>query len=716
MNFIKHPMALPPSLQRNPRLGQWLQFAVDGQVEVRSGKVEIGQGILTSLAQIVAEELGVPFSCVRMLAANTAFSPNEAVTSGSLSIQESGAALRQVCAEVRHLFLQATAQQWGVSTTALRMEDGVVHAPDGRHSSYWAWARQADVLARQAEGLALPVSAAVRSPVAGQSLPRSDLPDKIFGRSRYIQDLDLPGLLHGRMLRPPSPGATLLTVDSGPASRAEGVEVVLRDGRLLGVVADSVAHADAALALLARSAQWREEANLPDVNALLPWLKQQPLETHTVDHKPREAMGGKGRAHGDVACTLTASFSKPYIAHASIAPSCALARWDGHALAVWSHSQGIFNLRRDLGLALTVPEDTIVVQHVEGAGCYGHNGADDVAFDAAWLARAVPGRPVRVQWSRSDELSWAPLGPAMAMELEADLDATGHILDWRHSIWGNGHSTRPGRAATPALLGAAHLQTPFAAPLAINMPLASGGGAERNAIPGYDFEAWQITSHRVMSMPLRTSALRALGAFGNVFASESFMDEIAHASGQDPIEFRLRYLGDVRARAVIERVAALSAWHDWQPREGAGHGIGFARYKNTGAWCAVVAEIVAGQAIRVTRLWIAVDVGQVVNPDGVINQIEGGAVQAVSWTLKESVQFDATRITSDAWERYPILRFSEVPAVEVALIESRQPSLGAGEASLGPTAAAVGNAVFDALGVRVRDLPITAERIVAAMD
>jgi nicotinate dehydrogenase subunit B len=706
-------MPLPPSLQRNPRLGHWLRFSADGQVEVRSGKVEIGQGILTSLAQIVAQQLEVPLGCVRMLAANTALSPNEAVTSGSLSIQESGAALWQVCAEVRHLFLQAVALQWGVSSTTLRIEAGEVQGPDGRHSSYWAWAQQADVLAREAEGLALPASAATGAPVLGQSLPRSDLPDKIFGVARYIQDLDLPGLLHGRVLRPPSPGATLLAVDTAPASQAAGVLTVLRDGQLLGVVAGSVAQADAALVLLARSARWREVAHLPDVNALVPWLKQQPLESHTVDHKQRSDKAGPGAV---IARTLKASFSKPYIAHAAMAPSCALARWDDQQLAVWSHSQGIFNLRRDLGLALGRPEESIVVQHVEGAGCYGHNGADDVAFDAAWLARAVPGRPVRVQWSRSDELSWSPLGPAMAMELEADLDATGHILDWRHSIWGNGHSTRPGRAPTPALLGAAYLRTPFAAPLAINMPLASGGGAERNAIPGYDLEAWEITSHRVMTMPLRTSALRSLGALGNVFASESFMDEIAHASGQDPIAFRLRYLNDARARAVIERVLTLSAWRDWQPREGAGHGIGFARYKNTGAWCAVVAEIDAGQEIRVTRLWIAADVGRVINPDGVINQIEGGAVQAVSWTLKEAVQFDATRITSDAWERYPILRFSEVPAVQVALIDSQHASLGAGEASLGPTAAAVGNAVFHALGVRVRDLPITAERIVAAMD
>lgn len=702
-------MALPASLQRNPLLGRWLGFVAPQTVEVRSGKVEIGQGILTALAQIVADELGVPLDSVRMRAANTAHSPDEAVTSGSMSVQESGAALRQVCTEVRMLFLQDMAQQWGLTPEVLRVQAGVAWAPDGRQTSYWDWAVQADALQRSAAGLSPASGEAMPLAAAGQSAPRSDLPDKIFGLPRYIQDLDLPGLLHGRIVRPASQGASLLEVDAGPATRASGVVTVLRDGSLLGVIADSVAQADAAHGQLVQAAQWHEVARLPAMQAMPSWLKQQPLDTSTVDHKPRVSAA-------DVARTIKAAYSKPFIAHGSIAPSCALARWDGGQLNVWSHSQGIFNLRRDLALAFSLPEDAVVVQHVEGAGCYGHNAADDVAFDAAWLAHAVPGRPVRVQWSRSDELSWSPLGPAMAMELEADLDDAGQIIDWRHSVWSNGHSTRPGRAPTPALLGAAYLQNPFEAPLAINMPLASGGGAERNAIPGYDFEAWQITCHRVLNMPLRTSALRALGAVGNVFAAESFLDEIAHASGQDPAAFRLRYLGDQRARAVIERVLQLSNWAAWQPREGQGHGIGFARYKNTGAWCAVVAEIDAGQDIRVTRLCIAVDVGRVINPDGVINQIEGGALQALSWTLKEAVRFDDTRITSDAWEHYPILRFTEVPAVEVALIDSSERSLGAGEASLGPTAAAIGNAVFHALGVRVRDLPITAERIVAAMD
>jgi CO/xanthine dehydrogenase Mo-binding subunit len=353
------------------------------------------------------------------------------------------------------------------------------------------------------------------------------------------------------------------------------------------------------------------------------------------------------------------------------------------------------------------------VAHVEGAGCYGHNGADDVALDAALLARAAGGRPVRVVWSRADELAWAPFGPAMAIALEADVDAAGEVLAWRHDLWSNGHSTRPGRAATPTLLAASHLERPFDRLLAINPPLPAGG-ADRNAIPLYDFPAQRVVNHRLLSMPLRASALRSLGAFANVFAIESFVDELAHARAEDPVAWRLRHLSDPRARAVVEAVARRAGWTGWQRRENRGHGIGFAKYKNLGAYCAVVAEIEAEREIRVHRLVVAVDVGLVINPDGVANQIEGGAIQAASWTLKEAVRFDLARVTSAAWEDYPILKFSEVPVVEVEIVSRPDaPWVGAGEAAQGPTAAAIANAVYDALGVRVRDLPITPERIAA---
>ncbi|OIQ96161.1 nicotinate dehydrogenase subunit B [mine drainage metagenome] len=704
-------LSLPGNLEKNRRFDRWLRFSADGRLQVFSGKVELGQGILTALAQIVAEELDLPFENIDMIAANTAASPNEAVTSGSLSIQDSGAALRQACAQVRTLYLAAAAARLGVAADELRIDSGRISCPDGRHTSYRDLAGDPaleHLLEREA-GVPVTEKATADYRVVGTAAARLDLPDKAFGVPRFIHDLELSGMLHGRMLRPPSASARLVALDESPVLALPGIVTVVRDGSLLGVIAERGAQAERALSELARLAVWDQASDLPDESSLTHWLKSQPADTSVV-----AAKGSTDAAN--VARTLKAAYAKPYLAHASIAPSCALARFDGDRLSVWSHSQGIYNLRRDLALSLAISEQDIVVQHVEGAGCYGHNGADDVAFDAARLSRAVPGRPVRVQWSRADELSWAPFGPAMAVELEADLNAANELIGWRHTVWSNGHGTRPGRSSSPALLGAWHLAQPFERPAAVNAPFAAGGGAERNAVPPYDFPAWHVVNHRVLAMPLRVSALRALGAFINVFACESFIDELAQATGTDPVEFRLRHLMDPRGRAVIERALERSAWRGWAAGEGRGHGIGYARYKGSGAYCAVVAEVEAEAEIRVRRLFIAVDVGIAINPDGVANQIEGGAIQAASWALKEAVRFDRERVTSDAWEHYPILRFSEIPAVEVDILRSGQPPVGAGEASLGPTAAAIANAVHDALGVRVRELPITAERILSAGD
>jgi len=699
---------LPGSLHVNRRLSQWLRFLPDGSIEVRSGKVEIGQGIATALAQIAAEELDVDIGRIRMLAASTATSPDEAVTSGSLSIQESGTALRYACAEARAIYLEAAAARLGVPAASLSVTDGDIVGASGARSSYAELADDA-LLEREASASVAPKQVSQHR-LVGTPVQRLDLPQKVFGQPRYVHDLELPGMLHARVLRPPSPAATLVALDDTRARALPGVFAVVRDGSFAGVLAESEEIALKALAALAGGASWRQADTLPDAAALGDWLKAQPAETRVI------AEHGAGVA-ADGVQTRRARYTRPYLAHASIAPSCALARWNGACVHIWSHSQGIYNLRTDLALALALPVESIVVQHVEGAGCYGHNGADDAAFDAALLARAAAGRPVKLLWSRADELTWAPFGPAMAVEIEADLGADGAVLAWRHEIWSNGHSSRPGRATTPALLAASHLEQGFERLIAINPPVAAGGGADRNAVPGYDLPAWRVRSHRLLGMPIRTSALRSLGAFANVFAIESFLDELAAQQGEDPLAQRLRLLSEPRARAVLEAAARRANWAGWQKREGRGHGIGFARYKGSGAWCAVIAEIEAGREIRVERLVIAVDVGLAINPDGVVNQIEGGAIQAASWTLKEQVRFDRTRITSDSWDDYPILRFSEVPAVEVELMDQpRSPSLGAGEAAQGPTAAAIANAVFDALGVRVRDLPITPERIIAAAD
>lgn len=700
-------LPLPASLKAQPRLSRWLRLNADGTVDVRTGKVELGQGIVTALAQIVAITLGVALTRVRMLAPDTRYSPDEGVTAGSLSVQDSGAALRQVCTEARALLLAEAARRLGVNPAILQIDDGRISVPGGQaHTSYWELA-DAGLLEQDATGL---LSPAMPGDLVGRSEPRLDLPDKVLGRPRFIHDLALPGLLHGRVLRPPSPAAQLQAVDLAEIEAIPGVVATVRDGRFLGVVAESEYAALLALQQLAKRAQWQEHASLPDARALPDFLRTQPQETTVYAEQAASA------PLPPAVRQFSASYARPFLAHASIGPSCALARYAPELLEVWTHSQGIYNLRADLARMLELPPEQILVQHVEGAGCYGHNGADDAACDAVLLARAVPGRPVQVQWSREDELSWSPLGAAMAVDLHAELDAEGRIIHWQHEVWSNGHSMRPGRAARPVLLGATHREQAGETPVAINMPAQVGGGAERNSVPIYSFPQWRAVNHRLLTMPLRTSSLRSLGAHCNVFAIESFLDEIARALAVDPLDFRLRHLEDARARAVLETVAEMAGWRERaKGGEGSGLGLAVSRYKNTGAYCAVVAQIEVGHEVCVKKLWIAVDVGLIVNPDGVRNQIEGGAIQTVSWVLKEAVRFDRTRLESTSWEHYPILRFSEVPAIEIALLERPQEkSLGAGEATQGPVAGAIANALADALGLRVREMPLTAERVAQA--
>lgn len=619
---------VPPLVERLP----------DGRVQVRTGKVEIGQGIHHVLAQIVADGLSLPMSQIEVLPVDTDHSPDQGVTSGSRSVQDAGPGLREAC-------------------TALQAPGAL---------SRWV----------------------------GRSVPRPHLAAVFAGQPVFIPDLVLPGMRHGRVLHPP-----LGAQRAGTPLAAPGV---IHDGRLSGVLADSSAEADAALRRLDASLCWDTPALPPEEADDLQAL---PAQTRTVCDQ------AAAPGTPPVARRVRGRYTKPWIAHASIAPSCALAQWlpDGR-LHVWTHSQGIFNLRHDLSKAFGLAETAVRVTHVPGAGCYGHNGADDVAFDAAWLARHAEGRPVRVQWTRADELSHAPFGPAMVVEIDAGLDADGRIVEWRHDTWSPGHSRRPGRAPTPALLGAWQIEAAAPELPSIDMPLSSGGGAERNAIPTYAIPAQHVRCHR-MATRRRSSALRALGALANVFAAESLIDEVAHATGADPLVLRKSLLQkDLRALAVLDAVAERAGWHGRARAEGRGQGLGFARYKGNGAWCAVLADVTAGERLRVNRLTIAVDVGQAINPDGVVQQIEGGAIQATSWALVE-----AARPAHAGWDEYPILRSSDVPQVDVIVIPSDQPWLGAGEASLGPTAAAIANALFDALGVRVRDLPLTPERIIAAM-
>ena len=677
----------PAALTDARRLSQRVHFERDGTVSIASGKVELGQGIATALLQIAAEELDVEISRIRLLPASTAYSPDEGVTSGSLSIQDGGKALREACAKVRRLLLEKVARRFDVPLQELRVEDGTIRGRDIK-VSYWEFAEDEGEIPGDA-----PVKPQAAYTVVGASVPRVDLPRKFAGEASYVNDMVIPGMLHARVVRPSKAFKHLLTVPDVP-----GVKVV-RDGSFLGVLAEREEEAIAAAAKLRAKCTWEEGPPVPD--DMPTWLKAHVTER--IISKANADAAAKARG----VKRLQASYTKPAIAHASIGPSCAIARWKGDKLEVWSHTQGIFGLRQDLAKILGMREEDIVVTHVEGAGCYGHNGADDVALDAALLARGANGRPVRLQWMREDEFAWEPYGAAMAFELEGAVDESGRIVSWRHEFWSNGHTHRPGRAKLPTLTAAAHLAKPFEIAPAVN-PALPAGGADRNCIPIYDFADLLVVKSYGREMPLRSSSLRSLGAFGNVFAIESFMDECAAAVGADPVEFRLKHLTDARGRAVIEKAA--EAFRAFRKTENRGRGIAFAKYKNLGAYCAVVAEVEATHELRVTRLVAAVDVGLPVNPDGVANQIEGGCIQAASWTLKE-----AYRPGVVGWEDYPILKFSEVPRVEVLLLKSSEKSVGAGECTMGPVAAAVANALYDALGVRVRDLPLTPDRIAAAI-
>jgi CO/xanthine dehydrogenase Mo-binding subunit len=436
------------------------------------------------------------------------------------------------------------------------------------------------------------------------------------------------------------------------------------------------------------------------------WLLQQPTIDKVIGAP--EAADAQGRRR------FEAIYTKPYLAHASISPSCGLALFDNGHLTVWTHCQGVFPLRGALARTLKLAPDAITVHHVQGAGCYGHNGADDAAADAAIIAMQEPGRPVRVRWRREEEFLHEPKAPAMLVKVRALTDEAGRPVDWTAEIWSATHNGRPG-GGNP-LLGGEALPDPLPLPPPGDVPEANGGGATRNAEPLYDIAQKRIIHHLVPDVPVRVSSLRGLGAMANVFALECAIDELAGHAGQDPVAYRLSITADPRARAVIEKAASMANWNAAdRGGAGAGRGFAFSRYKNKAGYAAVVVSLDVDEEIRLRRVWCAADAGLVINPDGAINQLEGGILQSASWVLKEQVRFDDGVSCLD-WESYPVLRFSEVPEIAVELVSSGDGTpLGIGEVSAGPTAAAIGNAVAHALGARIRDLPLTRERIMAAL-
>lgn len=701
---------LPGDLGKEPMLDAWLHLDTDGKATIFTGKVELGQGILTALAQIAAEELDLPLSDIRVVSGDTELTPDEEYTTGSQSIQQSGMALRYACAEARYLLLQRASARLGLPPSQLKSVNGTISSPSGSKISYAELAKDG-LLHRKATGIVQPKQPSSHT-VVGQPANRLDIPAKATGGAVYVQDLRLPGMVFGRVVRPPGPHDQLLEVELASVRRMPGVLSVVKDGSFLGVVALREEQAISAREKLRGNAKWRSAADLPEPDRIHQWFQDHSTDNAVVDVKSSERKQ-------EIVREATATYIKSYGAHASVGPSCAVAELKGKRLQVWSHTQGVYPLRRDLAAVMEMDPKQVAVSHLEGAGCYGHNGADDVALDAALLARSVPGRPVKVQWMRDDEFAWEPFGSAMLMKLSAGLAADGSIAEWRHEVWSNTHNSRPGAAGGINLLAAWHLAN-ARQPAPIRPIPQPAGGSDRNELPLYDFPNRRIVRHLVKEMPLRTSALRSLGAYGNVFAIESFMDELALATGVDPVDFRLRYLKDARARAVVELAAAKAMWGRGGTKDDMrGRGVGFARYKNISCYVACVAEVTVNQEtgdIVVNRIVAAADAGQIINPKGMEMQIEGAIIQSVSWTLKERVTFDRTKVTSRDWISYPILRFPEVPTVEVHLINRpEEKPLGVGEAAVGPTVAAIANAVSSALGRRVRSLPLVPARILSAL-
>ena len=717
------------SLAGTPDLDRWVAVQADGTIVVRSGKVELGQGIRTALTAIAADELGVHPDRITVTGAATGEAPNEGVTAGSGSIEQSGLAVRQACAHARAQLLQRAAQRLGAPAEQLTVEDGVVAAVDGRQVTY------AELAADGPFGFTVEEPAEILPAEdrrwVGRGVRRVDLPAKVRGEPSFVHDLRLPGLRYARVIRPPRPGATLVDAGLAPSLR-DGVDVVQR-GSFLAVVADREPDVVRGADFAHRYSTWEGGGELPpglDDPATL--AANVRTSTAIVDGFAVVDDPGPPLTHDGAAQLLEATYVKPFVLHGSIGPSAAVAHleggvpWEGGShgdrLHVWSHSQGVELLRYSLAEALDLDPERVSVRHLDGAGCYGHNGADDAAMDAATVALALPGTPIALSWTRADEHGWEPQSPAMVVRLSAGLDDGNRITSWQHDTFSYPHGARPRPTGNPTVSGLLASWS-FDPPSTFPEPSPPAGfhsGAHRNAGPLYRFDGERRVLSHLVDGPVRTSSTRGLGAFGNVFAIESFMDELAAAAGVDPVTFRLDHLDDERGRDVIEAVVDLAGGLTAPGGlDAPGRGCAFSRYENMKAYVAMIVEVevVARTGeVRLTHAWIAADAGEVIDPDGLVNQLEGGLVQAASWTLRERVEHGPDGVTSLDWDSYPILRFSDVPEVETRLLDRPgRRSLGAGEATTGPTPAAIANAVFQATGARIRELPMHPDRVKAAL-
>ncbi|MGY6744752.1 MAG: molybdopterin cofactor-binding domain-containing protein [Cecembia sp.] len=682
-------------------IDSWIRLDAEGHVTILTGKKELGQGIRTALIQIAADELEVDIQRCHIINGDTGQTANEGYTSGSNSIEESGKAIREAAAEAKLFLLQLASAKLECSLEDLNLSDGTIQGLRNKKTSYWELL-DGQYYEKTISGEA-PLLDHKRHQYVGKPIPRADILELVKGKAHFVHDLRFTDMVHARVLHPPTYGARLLSIDKAKVEALPGVLGIFVDGSFIAVIAEREFQAVKAWEKLKEATVWEKPSINPLPDRLFADMRSKAQKPEIIEENKNTTS-----QINQSPFRLKSTYQRPYHMHGSAGPSCALAKWEEEKLTVWSPTQGVYPLQSTLADLFQVELTNIRCIGVPGSGCYGHNGADDVSAEAALIAKAFPGKTIRLQWMREDEHQWEPYGSAMIMELEAGVSKEGMIQAWDSKIWSDSHSTRP-RGDAGHFISARNLENPFEFKKG-----GFSGGAYRNAIPLYDIPALNLKLFNYDG-PLRSSALRGLGAYANIFALESFMDELAEASDMDPFAFRINNLKDERAIAVLEELKSKVNWNAMGRSGNKGYGIAFAKYKNTAAYFALMAEVEKDperKSFKLKRMVGVIEAGQCINPDGIINQTEGGMIQSASWTLIEAVKYDEHGVLSKDWNSYSILRTNDVPEVEVYVINRPElPPLGAGEAAQGPVAAAIANAVFDCTGTRVRELPITAEKI-----
>jgi nicotinate dehydrogenase subunit B len=690
------------------QVGSFLAVDKSGMVTVYAGKVELGTGVRTGFTQIVADELDVAMVNVNVIQGDTALTPDQGATYGSQSIQIGGVQLRQAAATARSALLDEAAKRLGALKEELSVTDGAIRARSGGSTLTYA-----ELIGGEPFILTVDPAAPTKNPAdyrfVGKPVPRLDIPGKVTGQFTYMQDFRVPGMLHGRVVRPPAIGARLESVDASSVVDIPGIVRVVQDGNFLGVVAQT--EWSAVRAAREIKARWSKSESLPDEKKLWDHVRTTPIVKDDVTSDIGDtaaAMVVEGRK-------LRATYDFAIHTHGSIGPSCAISEFRDNKLISWSASQATHNLRKQLALMFSMPIEDVRCIFVDGSGCYGRNGHEDAAADSALLAKAV-GKPVRVQWSRADEHGWDPKGPPTLIDLRANLDTSGNVTAWESEFF-----IPQGAAGNVELVAATLAEKPF------DVPLAPGGITGDSAI-GYKFPNIKTVCHRLETTPLRPSWIRTPGRMQNTFANECFIDEIAAAANADPLDLRIKYTdpADRRGLEVLDRLGKLAKWERGSlPRRDAsgtlarGRGVSYVKYELVRTYIGAVAEVEVNKStgdIRVTRFYVVHDCGQIINPNGVRSQIEGSVIQTVSRTLKEEVTFDRSMVTSLDWATYPILTFPEVPEIVIELIDRpTEKPWGAGEPTAAIVSSSISNAVFNATGVRLRSVPFKREKVRAAL-